>query len=147
MWAGGDIAFERLRCAEGADRSDCTAFAALSLRGIADPILQGLRQPTWRELGSAFCGNKARMSMKTKDRRRNQPPLAPPYPTRGIPGSPPRMRRSWGWCDSAPWLQAAFVASKESGEQSENVYENKGSRSLAGADVAFERLRCAEGAG
>jgi hypothetical protein len=36
-------------------------------------------------------------------------------------------------------------------EQSENVYENKGSLSgmevsRAGADVAFERLRCAEGA-
>jgi hypothetical protein len=37
-----------------------------------------LRQPTWSELESAFCGNKARMFMKTKERLRNQPPLVPP---------------------------------------------------------------------
>jgi hypothetical protein len=33
---------------------------------------------------SRNCRNKARMSMKTKERLRNQPPLAPPYPRRGI---------------------------------------------------------------
>ena len=32
--------------------------------------------------------NKARMSMKTKERLRNQPPLAPPYPRKGILGLP-----------------------------------------------------------
>jgi len=33
-------------------------------------------------------GNKARMCMKTKDRRGNRPPLNPPYPRRGIAGLP-----------------------------------------------------------
>jgi hypothetical protein len=28
------------------------------------------------------------MSMKTKERPRNRPPLTPPYPRRGIPGLP-----------------------------------------------------------
>jgi hypothetical protein len=42
------------------------------------------------------CTNEAGMSMKTKERCRNRPPLAPPYPERGIPGSPPRMRRGSG---------------------------------------------------
>jgi len=36
-WAGADVAFERLRCAEGAVWSDCAACPALSLRDIADP--------------------------------------------------------------------------------------------------------------
>ena len=35
--AGADVAFERLRHAEGAVRSDCTARPDLSLRDIADP--------------------------------------------------------------------------------------------------------------
>ena len=87
-WSGVGVAFERLRCAEGEGRSDCSACSSLSLRDIAGPILQGLRQPSWRELESAFWGNKARMSVKTKDRWRNQPPLAPPYPGRGIPRLP-----------------------------------------------------------
>ena len=76
-------------------------------------------------------GNKARMSMKTKDRSRNQLPLFPPYPRRGIPGSPPQIRRGWGWCDFAalacfaPWRETGCLMSKMR-EQSENVYENKG---------------------
>ena len=60
--AGADVALERLRCAEGAVRSDCTACPRLSLRDIADPTFRGLRQPRRYE----NRGNKARMSMKTK---------------------------------------------------------------------------------
>jgi len=63
-WAGADVALERLRCAEGAVRSDCAACPRLSLRDIADPTLRGLRQPRRYENRQ----NKARMSMKTKDR-------------------------------------------------------------------------------
>jgi hypothetical protein len=43
--AGADVAFERLRCAEGAVWSDCAACPGLSLRDIASPAHQGLRQP------------------------------------------------------------------------------------------------------
>jgi hypothetical protein len=124
--AGADVVSDRLRSAEGAVRSDCISCPDLSLRDIADPILQSPRQPTWRELDCAFCGNKARMSMKTKDQRRNQPPLPLLNPWRGIPGLPSSNEEGLGWCDFAPWLETAFTASK-TGEQSENVYENKGS--------------------
>jgi hypothetical protein len=31
-----------------------------------------------------------------------QPPLAPPYPRRGISNSPAQMRRGWGWCVAGP---------------------------------------------
>ena len=55
--AGADVAFERLRCADGAVKSDCTDMA---LREIADPIHRGL--PAYENER-----NKARMSMKTKD--------------------------------------------------------------------------------
>ena len=41
-------------------------------------------------------GNKARMYMKTKDRRRHQPPLTPPYPRRGIPGLPSSAEEGLG---------------------------------------------------
>ena len=62
--AGADIAFECLRCAEGAVRAKCTARPDLSLRDIADPHTSGVcathRIGNWR--------NKARMSMKTKSR-------------------------------------------------------------------------------
>ena len=34
-WAGADVAFERLRCAEPAGRADCPACPDLSLRDIA----------------------------------------------------------------------------------------------------------------
>ena len=40
-----DVAIERLRCAEGADRSDCAFGTGLSLRDIADPRDCGLRHP------------------------------------------------------------------------------------------------------
>jgi hypothetical protein len=40
--AGADFAFKRLRCAEGAVKSDCTDMA---LREIADPIQWGLSLP------------------------------------------------------------------------------------------------------
>jgi hypothetical protein len=43
--AGADVAFERLRCAEGAVRLGCTRGSDLSLRDIADPTHRGLRQP------------------------------------------------------------------------------------------------------
>jgi len=39
--AGADVAFERLRCAEGAGWSDCAASPDVSLRDIADPTPQG----------------------------------------------------------------------------------------------------------
>jgi len=43
--AGTDVAFERLRCAEGAVRSEWTAYPGLSLRDIRDPTDRGLRHP------------------------------------------------------------------------------------------------------
>jgi len=43
--AGADVAFERLRCAEGAVQLGWTRRPDLSLRDIADPKLRGLRQP------------------------------------------------------------------------------------------------------
>ena len=58
----------------------------------------------WRETGFVVRenrGNKARMSMKTKDRRGNQPPLTPPYPRRGItplPSSDEEGRGVVGLC-------------------------------------------------
>ena len=74
--------------------------------------------------------NKARMSMKTKERRRNQPPLAPPYPRRGIPGLPSSDEEGLGWWDLRSrtlrlGVKPGFVTSNKP-EQSENVYENKG---------------------
>jgi len=43
--AGADIAFECLRCAEGAGRSIHDDRSNLSLRDIADATSRGLRQP------------------------------------------------------------------------------------------------------
>ena len=40
-------------------------------------------------------------------------------------GSPPRTRRGWGWCDFGPWRETRLLTAKVR-EQSENVYENKG---------------------
>ena len=50
--AGADVVFERLRCAEGAVRSNCAARPGLSLRDIADPRHRGLRHPgmAWLEV-------------------------------------------------------------------------------------------------
>jgi len=42
--AGAEVAFDRLRCAEGAS---CPACFGLSLRDIADPTHRGLRQTKW----------------------------------------------------------------------------------------------------
>jgi hypothetical protein len=70
--------------------------------------------------------------MKTKDRSRNQPPLAPPCPRRGNFKLPSSDEEGWGWWDFAslaffaPWRESGFLMSKTR-EQSENVYENKGS--------------------
>ncbi len=50
--------------------------------------------------------------------------------------------RSAGW--DGGLMPARRSALHEFREQSENVYENKGS--WAGADIDFECLRCAEGA-
>ncbi len=119
--ACADVVFERLRCAGGAVRSGCAARPNPSLRDIADPHIGVCTIREWHgwrrkpTVERCFLANKARMSMKTKDRRCNQPPLTPPYASRGIAGSPPQMRRGWGWWEAC-------------------------------ADVAFERLRCAEGA-
>jgi len=70
--AGADVGVERLRCAEGAVRSDCAAYRDLSLRDIADPRLRGLRQPGWLgwELNAdcSFSTNDPGMSMKTNSR-------------------------------------------------------------------------------
>jgi hypothetical protein len=72
--------------------------------------------------------------MKTKDRCRNQPPLTPTYPRRGIAGLPASDEEGLGvvgLCDLA--ASAHFTVRRETGvvimktaEQSENVYENKG---------------------
>ena len=43
--AGADVVFERLRCAEGAVRSDCADRPDLFLRDSADPTHRGLRHP------------------------------------------------------------------------------------------------------
>jgi hypothetical protein len=50
----------------------------------------GDSRPTCPPEGHRYTnpGNKARMSMKTKDRLRNRRPLAPPHPRRGITGLP-----------------------------------------------------------
>ena len=71
--AGADVAFERLRCAEGAVRSNCAARPDLSLRDIADPHSRACASREWR-----------------------------------------------GWELKADCWEMFF------GEQSENVYENKG---------------------
>jgi len=44
--AGADLAFECLRCAEGAGRSGCLVSLDLSLRDIAEPRQRGLRHPS-----------------------------------------------------------------------------------------------------
>jgi len=49
--AGADVAFDRLRCAEGAGRSNCAARPDLSVRDIADPTHRGLRHPGMEWLG------------------------------------------------------------------------------------------------
>jgi hypothetical protein len=46
--AGADVAFERLRCAEGAVRSSCAARRDLSLRDIADPDGEVCAIREWR---------------------------------------------------------------------------------------------------
>ena len=65
------------------------------LRGDDVNFQMGRRSPTFAE--DKFRGddvdfqnrrNKARMFMKTKERRGNRPPLTPPYPRRGISGLP-----------------------------------------------------------
>ncbi len=48
---GPDVAFERLRCGEGAVRRDCPDRPDLSLRDIADPTHRGLRHPGMEWLG------------------------------------------------------------------------------------------------
>jgi len=116
-WAGGDPALERLRCAEGAVRSDCTSSPDLSLRDIADP--------TSRVCGSLIAAlrvdnrrNKARMSMKTKDWRKNQPSLTPLDARRGTADSPLRTRRGGWWCGLAafvwfaPWRETGIAVEK-----------------------------------
>jgi len=62
-WAGADVAFERLRCAK-AQFGQVVLLALTCPFGTSQtPDIRGLRHPSlqnWR--------NKARMSMKTKDR-------------------------------------------------------------------------------
>ena len=98
--AGADVAFERLRCAEGAVRSSCAARPDLSLRDIADPDggvcaireWHGLR---WTLIAErSFSANKARMSMKTKDN--DNMSLDPPLSSTPPPGAVDsgRARRS-----------------------------------------------------
>jgi hypothetical protein len=62
--------------------------------------------------------------MKTKERPRNQPPLSPPYPKRGITGLPSSDEEGLGVVGL--WRETGLVTRKTA-EQSENVYENKGS--------------------
>ena len=77
---------------------------------------------------STISTNDPGMFMQTNDRYESQPPPDPSLPKEGSFAA--TLRRS---------------ALRDLREQSENVYENKGS--WAGADIAFECLRCAEGAG
>ena len=70
--------------------------------------------------------NKARMSMKTKERLRNQPPLAPPYPRRGIPGLPSSDEEGLRVARLCDLGVKPRLRHRKTGEQSENVYENKG---------------------
>jgi hypothetical protein len=67
-WVDADVAFERLRCAEGAVWSDCAACPGLPLRVIADPHIGVCASRDRRGSEPEFEENKARMSMKTKDR-------------------------------------------------------------------------------
>ena len=61
---GADIAFECLRCVEGAGTGRLCAAGLDCLFGTSQtPDITGLRHPSLQN-----CRNKARMSMKTKDR-------------------------------------------------------------------------------
>jgi hypothetical protein len=62
---------------------------------------------------------------KGSARKTTTPNLTPPYPRRGI-HSPPRTRRGGGAANLQPWRQTN-VQVTELREQSQNVYENKGS--------------------
>jgi len=129
--AGADIAFECLGCAGGAGP------VKLHPRGRRPHKAGVCASPAW--------GNKARMSKKTMGwgrrrhyfrmsamrRRRRVGQIAPSSPT--CPFGRSQTPQGGG-------LRQPGV-----GEQSQNVYENKGS--MAGADIAFECLRCAGGAG
>ena len=96
-------------------------------------------------------GNKARMFMKTKDRGLAQTLLlnvcdAPKAQFRQIvplaltcPFGTSQTPQD-GACANRNWRAKYRIST----EQSQNVYENKGSR--LSADIAFECLRCAEGA-
>jgi hypothetical protein len=61
-----------------------TLYSNRCFKQLFDERLQG----NWPIVSLVFRGNKARMSMKTKDRSRNQPLLTPPNPRRGITGLP-----------------------------------------------------------
>ena len=54
--------------------------------------------------------------MKTKDRLRNQPPLSPPYPRRGILGLPASDEEGVGvvglWAFFAPWRETGVLPQK-----------------------------------
>jgi hypothetical protein len=63
--------------------------------------------------------------MKTKERLRNQPTRAPPYPRSGIPGLPSSDEEGRGvvrLCDLGVKPRLRY---RKMREQSENVYENK----------------------
>jgi len=57
-WAGADIAFECLRCAEGAGRSNCTARPNCPFGTSQTPQIRGLRQPKLALLKQVFEGTK-----------------------------------------------------------------------------------------
>ena len=63
--------------------------------------------------------------MKTKERLRNQPLLAPPYPRRGIPRLPCSDEEGVGVVRLSDLGVNPGLCHRKKGEQSENVYENK----------------------
>jgi hypothetical protein len=153
--AGADVAFERLRCAEGAVRSNCATFADLSLRDIADPTQQGVcAGPDWRGWEQVFEGNKARMSMKTKESAKKS--------WAGADVAFERLRCAEGAvrsdCAACPHLSLRDIAdptqqgsaparigvaeNRFRREQSENVYENKGPLTFRSAGLDEPRLTC-----
>jgi hypothetical protein len=64
--------------------------------------------------------------MKIKERLRNQPPLTPPYPRRGILGLPSSDKEARGVVGHHNLGARPGLCHRKTAEQSENVYENKG---------------------
>jgi len=64
--------------------------------------------------------------MKTKGRTRNQPPLTPSFPRRGILELPSSEEEGSGRVGHYDLSARQALRHRKTGEQSENVFENKG---------------------